>query len=227
MFDIDVSIFTTYNSLLDQLEVYKENQPPHISVSISEMCNELKKQGRRYEESLIGKLYLEKLAERMRLMCSDTSIPAQFRLHLLEVLEHKSMGWSVDMRNDTPIENHVEDYGGCVSKETTGMSIDVGELGINHKVIENEVCRIDDDAVQEVIRIGSVQLFLSSTDKDVMVAAKRQLEEFFSITPTSPPLQQYSREMILGLANSQLSLRAPVNWARRVQYLPSVVVRQV
>ena len=107
------------------------------------------------------------------------------------------------------------------------MSIDVGERGINHKFNENEVCRIDDDAVQEVIRIGSVQLFLSSTDKDVMVAAKRKLEDFFNITPTSPPLQQYSREMILGLANSQLSLRAPLNWARRVQYLPSVVVRQV
>ena len=96
-------------------------------------------------------------------------------------------------------------------------------------------------------------MFICSNDKNVTMAARNQLEQFFSSFSSNTsesqdrselvnhnprtirftallntsPTHMYTGEMLLQLATSNKSLKSPVNWAMRIQSLPRVIVKQM
>jgi len=216
-------------SLLPQLS--SPPFPPTMLSQIYEQCVMIKQHGKQLEETAREQLNLV-MVDLTRL-CQDSSIELELRLRFLEMIELRSLGWD---SNENLEAFYRDKYNEVVGR--------VDERPRDDTVI-NEVLEEEEEAVQEVINVGLVKVFISSTDRDITKAAKKQLEKFFS-SPSSnteyipgpsiqyraPPLQtptthQYTREALLMLANSQQSHKAPRNWTRRIQSLPRVIVKQM
>jgi len=255
------TVLSTLTSLLSQFD---SSTSPSTLTSISQQCTLLKQYGKELEQTEKEKLDL--VQGELTKMCQDTSLDLQLRLQLLELIELRTLGWESNENMETFYREkfqEVEEKEDEVKtreqqgEEATGNDPSLDETG----------------HTQEMIQVGAVKLFLSSTNKEVTTAAKHQLQHFFSAsfgqiasssgsasntqtnntmsslgnstmytqastsmysqantTFTSPPIpsptHQYSRETLLTLATSQQAMKAPVNWARRIQSLPSVIVKQ-
>jgi len=208
-------------SLLPQLS--SPPFPPTMLSQIYEQCVMIKQHGKQLEETAREQLNLV-MVDLTRL-CQDSSIELELRLRFLEMIELRSLGWD---SNENVEAFYRDKYNEVVGK---------GDDTVINKELEEE-----EEAVQEMINVGSVKVFISSTDRDITKAAKKQLEKFFSsnredipvpsIQYIAPPIQtpttyQYTREALLMLANGQQSHKAPRNWARRIQSLPRVIVKHM
>jgi len=200
-------------------------------VQVSELCSRIKQYGKQLEET--DQEQLNHVMLELTKLCQESSLGLELRLRFLEVIELRSLGWDSNEDLEAFYEDKVNEVVEITSPEQS--SID-----------DN-----NEDAAQEMIKVGAVRLFISSTDKTITSAAKKQLEKFFRSTSwhtydadtassagrsniyfTAPPIQtstthQYTRESLLMLATSKESQKAPVNWARRIQALPRVIVKQM
>jgi len=247
------TVLSTLTSLLTQFD---SSTSPSTLTSISQRCTLLKQYGKELEQTEKEKLDL--VQGELTKMCQDTSLDLQLRLQLLELIELRTLGWESNENMET---FYREKFQEVEEKEDEEVKTRGGEATGNDPSLD------ETGHTQEMIQVGEVKLFLSSTNKEVITAAKHQLQHFFSssygqnessgsasntmsslgnstmytqagttmysqanTTFTSPPIpsptHQYSRETLLTLATSQQAMKAPVNWARRIQSLPSVIVKQ-
>merc|ERR1719186_1122567 len=165
---------------------------------------------------------LDQVQEGLTRLCQDATLELELRLQLLELIELRTLGW----KTSESMEKFYTDKFKEVREKRDGEDLP-------RRPMTEEIITIDkEEAAQEMIQVGPVQLFLSSSSREVTVAAKEQLEQFFTpasspiAPPTPSPTHHYTREMLLTLANNQESLKAPLNWARRIQSLPRVIVKQ-
>jgi len=228
------SFLSSLTSLLPQLM----SQPISSStlVQVSELCIRIKQYGKQLEET--DQEQLNHVMLELTKLCQESSLGLEIRLRFLEVIELRSLGWD----SNENLEAFYKDKFNEVVEKTGSepSSLDTTDDDDN-----------SEDAAQEMIKVGAVRLFISSTDKTITSAAKKQLEKFFrspswhtddadtassagrrNMYFTAPPIQtstthQYTRESLLMLATSQESQKAPVNWARRIQALPRVIVKQM
>ena len=177
-------------------------------------------------------------------MCQDATLELELRLQLLELIELRTLGWETS----ESMEKFYTDKFKEVREKRDGE--DSPRRPMTKEIITTD----QEEAAQEMVQVGPVKLFLSSSSREVTVAAKEQLEQFFSpasspsattshvttqdtttisqsntrytVPPIPSPTHHYTREMLLTLANNQESLKAPLNWARRIQSLPRVILKQ-
>jgi len=255
------TVLSTLTSLLSQFD---SSTSPSTLTSISQQCTLLKQYGKELEQTEKEKLDL--VQGELTKMCQDTSLDLQLRLQLLELIELRTLGWESNENMETFYREKFQEVEEKEDEEVKTREQQGGEATGNHPSLD------ETGHTQEMIQVGAVKLFLSSTNKEVTTAAKHQLQHFFSAsygqnassgsasntqtnntmsslgnstmytqagttmysqantTFTSPPIpsptHQYSREMLLTLATSQQAMKAPVNWARRIQSLPSVIIKQ-
>ena len=226
--------------------------PPSTVSWLSEQCNWIKQHGRQLEET--NQNQLDKVQADFARLCQDSSLDLELRLQLLEVIELRSLGWNTNEDMETFYRDkllEVEER-----REALQKLENVGPGGEDFVALDDTNL----EAAQEMIQVGSVSLFISSIDKNITMAARKQLEEFFSLSSNSGDSQliseqesssprtattlydkttsftaplnertthQYTREKLLTLATSKESLKAPVNWANRIQTLPNVIVKQM
>ena len=268
--DAATIVLSSLTTLLPQL--ISPPFSPSTLVSISHECTLLKQYGIELEQT--EKQQLDLLQGELTRLCQDTSLDLQLRLQLLELIELRTLGWET---NESMESFYKEKFQEVEEKEDEEVKTRQrrGEGTVN-------ISSLDEAGhTQEMIQVGEVKLFISSSNKEVITAAKQQLQQFFSpaysqntstgaaftnqanntmysqanstmhtqgsttmtynqgsttmfsqanTTFTSPPIpsptHQYSREILLTLANSQEAMKAPLNWARRVQSLPRVIVKQ-
>merc|ERR1719466_46630 len=178
-------------------------------------------------------------------LCQDATLELELRLQLLELIELRTLGWETS----ESMEKFYTDKFKEVREKRDGEDLP------RRPMTEESITTDKEEAAQEMIQVGPVQLFLSSSSREVTVAAKEQLEQFFTpvsspaapttshvttqdtttlsqsptmytVPPIPSPTHHYTREMLLTLATNQESLKAPLNWARRIQSLPRVIVKQ-
>jgi len=188
---------------------------------------------------------LDQVQEGLTRLCQDATLELELRLQLLELIELRTLGWETS----ESMEKFYTDKFKEVREKRDGE--DSPRRPMNEEIITTD----QEEAAQEMVQVGPVQLFLSSSSREVTVAAKEQLEQFFTpasspsapttshvttqdtttlnqsntrytVPPIPSPTHHYTREMLLTLANNQESLKAPLNWARRIQSLPRVIVKQ-
>merc|ERR1719466_11546 len=188
---------------------------------------------------------LDQVQEGLTRLCQDATLELELRLQLLELIELRTLGWETS----ESMEKFYTDKFKEVREKRDGE--DSPRRPMNEEIITTD----QEEAAQEMVQVGPVQLFLSSSSREVTVAAKKQLEQFFTpasspsapttsqvttqdtttlnqsntrytVPPIPSPPHHYSREMLLTIANNQESLKAPLNWARRIQSLPRVIVKQ-
>ena len=233
------TLLSSLTALLPQLM-----SPPVASATlaqVSEQCIRIKQYGKQLEET--DQEQLNHVVLELTKLCQESSLGLELRLRFLEIIELRSLGWD---SNENLEAFYKDKFNEVVETSNPKQSrIDTTDDDDN-----------SEDAAQEMIKVGAAKLFLSSTDKTIISAAKNQLERFF-MSPswnttndtgmeisvgltnrrnnsyyTAPPIQtpsthQYTRETLLMLATSQESQKAPVNWARRIQALPRVIVKQM
>jgi len=183
---------------------------------------------------------LDQVQEGLTRLCQDATLELELRLQLLELIELRTLGWETSE---------------SMEKFYTDKFKEVRDKRDGEDLPRRPMTEDKEEAAQEMIQVGPVQLFLSSSSREVTVAAKEQLEQFFTpasspsapttshvttqdtttlnqsntrytVPPIPSPTHHYTREMLLTLANNQESLKAPLNWARRIQSLPRVIVKQ-
>jgi len=189
---------------------------------------------------------LDQVQEGLTRLCQDATLELELRLQLLELIELRTLGWET---SESMEKFYTDKFKEVREKRDGEDSL--------RRPMTKEIITIDqEEAAQEMVEVGPVKLFLSSYSREVTVAAKEQLDQFFSpasspsaptttshvttqdtttisqsntrytVPPIPSPTHHYTREMLLTLANNQESLKAPLNWARRIQSLPRVIVKQ-
>jgi len=249
MADEATTLLTSLTSLLPQL-----TSPPFSSstlATVSEQCNLIKQYGRQLEET--EKEQLDQMQEELVRLCQDNSLELELRLQLLELIELRSLGWE----SNESMESFYRDKFEEVEERRERLDRTKEKVEDNDAAStppeEESLTTADDEVVQEMIQVGPVKLFISSSVRNVTLAARNQLEQFFSSSsntsdssqarselpnndsrnirftaPVNPsPTHMYTREMLLQLATSQESMKSPVNWATRIQSLPRVIVKQM
>merc|ERR1719186_1471725 len=187
---------------------------------------------------------LDQVQEGLTRLCQDATLDLELRLQLLELIELRTLGWETS----ESMEKFYTDKFKEVREKRDGEDS-------SRRPMTEEIITTDQEEAQEMVQVGPVKLFLSSYSREVTVAAKEQLEQFFTpasspsapttshvttqdntllnqsntrytVPPIASPTHHYTREMLLTLATNQESLKAPLNWARRIQSLPRVIVKQ-
>merc|ERR1719508_230156 len=113
---------------------------------------------------------LDQVQEELTRLCQDATLDLELRLQLLELIELRTLGWETSESMDKFKE---------VREKRDGE--DSPRRPMNEEIITTD----QEEAAQEMVQVGPVQLFLSSSSREVTVAAKEQLEQFF--TPASSP----------------------------------------
>lgn len=237
-----IKMLSSFNTLLPQVAA---RPVPRSTLShITEQCSMIKQHGKQLED--LERELLNQVMSELTRLCQDSSLDLELRLRFLEVIELRSLGWE----SNANLENYYREK---------FSELEGGRNPPGPSSCSSSDDGVRDNSVQEVVQVGSVKIFLSSTEKAITVAAKNQLEKFFSsgawlssgtqpsststtvsrsgledrnINYTAPNMEtssthQYNRETLLMLASSQESMKAPKNWARRIQALPRVIIKQI
>ena len=155
-------------------------------------------------------------------MCQDATLELELRLQLLELIELRTLGWETS----ESMEKFYTDKFKEVREKRDGEDL-------RRRSMTKEIITIDqEEAAREMVEVGPVKLFLSSYSREVTIAAKKQLDQFFSpasspsaptttshvttqdtttisqsntrytVPPIPSPTHHYTREMLLTLANN-------------------------
>merc|ERR1719186_1780508 len=116
---------------------------------------------------------LDQVQEGLTRLCQDATLDLELRLQLLELIELRTLGWETS----ESMEKFYADKFKEVREKRDGE--DSPRRPMNEEIITTD----QEEAAQEMVQVGPVQLFLSSSSREVTVAAKKQLEQFF--TPAS------------------------------------------
>lgn len=241
MSDEATTILTSLTSLLPQLT--SPPFPPSTLATVSEQCTLIKQYGRQLEET--EKEQLDQIQEELSRLCQYSSLHLELRLQLLELIELRSLGWESNESMESFYRDKFEEVEERRERlDRTGEKLEDNDTST--PLEEESSTTPDEEAAQEMIQVGPVKLFISSSDRN-------QLEQFFSSSssntsdsqdisepvnhelrtirftaPVNPsPTHKYTRETLLQLATSKESLKIPVNWAIRIQSLPRVIVKQM
>merc|ERR1719186_940797 len=118
---------------------------------------------------------LDQVQEGLTRLCQDATLELELRLQLLELIELRTLGWETS----ESMEKFYTDKFKEVREKRDGE--DLPRRPMNEEIITTD----QEEAAQEMVQVGPVQLFLSSSSREATVAAKKQLEQFFS--PASSP----------------------------------------
>merc|ERR1719186_398010 len=118
---------------------------------------------------------LDQVQEGLTRLCQDATLELELRLQLLELIELRTLGWETS----ESMEKFYTDKFKEVREKRDG------EDSPRRPMTEEMITTDQEEAAQEMVQVGPVKLFLSSSSREVTVAAKKQLEQFF--TPASSP----------------------------------------
>jgi len=159
-------------------------------------------------------------------ICKDTQLNLELRLHVLEVIELRSLCW---VRNETVDEYYQERYAQFEEKRRkeqerreNKVSKSKGEKKRKLSQTTQSMSSIQEDKksaiMDSVVESGSN----ATRSRRPLVD---QLSSQSSIPDTAPPVNKYSRTELLTLASSPLCREAPLHWDKLVPKLPSVILQ--
>jgi len=177
---------------------------PATAAHLFALCQGLREVGARLEEHHAPTL--DSLQALLTALCQDRALDIALRLVLLEVVELRSLGWRSNPSMEAYYRERFTKLGGERS-EGGRPQAPVAEVR------------------EERMVVRGAALAISSSSPAALAAATKVLKEFFARREPVLPQVVRSREEILALATSPLSLAPPADWGRLVKALPSVVVR--
>ena len=159
--DEATTLLTSLTSLLPQLT--SPHFPPSTLAIVSEQCTLIKQYGRQLEET--EKVLLDQMQEELARLCQDSSLDLELRLQLLELIELRSLGWESNESMESFYRDNFEEVEERRERmDRTGEKLEDND--VSTPVEEESSSTPDEEAAQEIIQVGSVKLFISSTDKN-------------------------------------------------------------
>jgi len=220
-----ISITSVLNQL-EQLLPHLIEAGPYSESTLAELvtfCKEVK---------VVGPELDKRHKEKMDIMqsclgniCKDTQLNLELRLHVLEVIELRSLCW---VRNETVDEYYQERYAQFEEKRRK-----------EQEKKENKVSKSKGEKKRKLSQttqsMSSMQEDKKSAIKDSVVGSssnatrsRRALVDQLSSQSSMPdttPVNKYSRTELLTLATSPLCREAPLHWDKLVPKLPSVILQ--
>ena len=142
--------------------------PPSTLATVSEQCTLIKQYGRQLEET--EKEQLDQIQEELARLCQYSSLHLELRLQLLELIELRSLGWESNESMESFYRDKFEEVEERRERlDRTGEKLEDNDTSTPP---EEESSTTPEEAAQEMIQVGLVMLCISSSDRNVSLAAR-------------------------------------------------------
>jgi len=178
------------------------------------MMSQMKIVGKILEENHLAQL--NDIMEKLTKLCKDSDADLEVRLHILELIEYRALGW----RSTKSMEEfYIERFNDArKAKGDRLQSIGASE---SSRVVEPEPVKVasTNEQVEQMTRqkitIGTDDLFLESKNRQVVQLARQQLETYFSKSSNVEIVNKSASSTATGQSvKNQVSnpVRLQVNW---------------
>jgi len=197
-----------------------------LSVKPYQMASFLKLVDRMSQMKIVGKILeenhlaqLNAIMEKLTKLCKDSDADLEVRLHILELIEFRALGW----RSTKSMEQfYIERFNDA--RKAKGGRLPTNGASESAKVVEPisteqqqsvKVASTNEQMTRQRITIGTDDLFLESKNRQVVQLARQQLETYFSKSSNVQIVNKSASSSATGKNDkNQVSnpVRLQVNW---------------
>jgi len=175
-----VELLQSVTQLLEDLSVKPYQMASFLK--LVDMMSQMKIVGKSLEENHLAQL--NAIMEKLTKLCKDSDADLEVRLHILELIEFRALGW----RSTKSMEQfYIERFNDA--RKAKGGRLQTNGASESAKVVEPisteqqqsvTVASTNEQMTRQRITIGTDDLFLESKNRQVVQLARQQLETFFS-----------------------------------------------
>jgi len=210
-----VELLQSVTQLLEDLSVKPYQMASFLK--LVDMMSQIKIVGKILEENHLAQL--NAIMEKLTKLCKDSDADLEVRLHILELIEFRALGW----RSTKSMEQfYIERFNDA--RKAKGGRLPTNGASESAKVVEPisteqqqsvKVASTNEQMTRQRITIGTDDLFLESKNRQVVQLARQQLETYFSKSSNVEIVNKSASSTATGQSvKNQVSnpVRLQVNW---------------